>query len=102
MIVAWLIALVLFVIAEAVTYALVSIWFAAGALFALISAAFNAPIWLQVVIFLAISAVALAATRPMVRKFQGKKKEHTNADKVFEMTGIVTEKIDNINGTGTV
>lgn len=102
MIVAWLIALILFVIVEAATYALVSIWFAAGALVALISAAVNASVWLQVVLFLVISAVTLAATRPMARKFQGQKKERTNADKVLEMTGVVTERIDNIDGTGTV
>lgn len=102
MIVAWLIALILFVIVEAATYALVSIWFAAGALVALVSAAVDAPVWLQVVLFLVISAVTLAATRPMARKFQGQKKERTNADKVLEMTGVVTERIDNIDGTGTV
>ena len=102
MIVAWLIALILFVIVEAATYALVSIWFAAGVLVALVSAAVNAPVWLQVVLFLVISAVTLAATRSMARKFQGQKKERTNADKVLEMTGVVTERIDNIDGTGTV
>ena len=55
----WLIAMVFFLIVEAVTVGLVCIWFAAGSLAALLCAMLNAPVWLQIVLFLIVSAVTL-------------------------------------------
>ncbi|MGI5970276.1 MAG: NfeD family protein [Oscillospiraceae bacterium] len=101
-IIIWLAVLVIFVIIEAATYALTSIWFAAGALAALIAAALKAPLWLQVLIFLAVTAVSLAATRPLARRLMAQGKKHFNADSVLGETGIVTETIDNLAGSGAV
>ena len=56
----WLAALVIFAVAEAVTVNLISIWFAGGALAALIAAGLSAPLWLQIVLFLVVSGVLLA------------------------------------------
>ena len=47
----WACAIVLFLIIEAVVPGLVSIWFAVGAIPALISALVGGPLWLQVVLF---------------------------------------------------
>ena len=55
----WLIAMVFFLVVEAVTVGLVCIWFAAGSLVALLCAMFDAPVWLQIVVFLIVSAVTL-------------------------------------------
>lgn len=98
----WLIAMVLFLVVEAVTVGLVCIWFAAGALAALLCAMLGAPVWAQVLVFLVVSAVTLYYTRPLVKKYVNSKVEPTNADIVIGKECKVTETIDNIAGTGAV
>ena len=98
----WLGALVLFGIVEAATAGLTVIWFAAGSLIALIAAALGAELWLQVTIFIVASAAALAATRPLAKRFVAGKKVPTNADRVLGQTAKVTETIDNIAPSGAV
>lgn len=98
----WLIVMVLFLIVEAATVGLVCIWFAVGALAALIGALLGAEIWLQIVLFLVVSAVALYFTRPLVKKYVNAKVEPTNADMVIGKECRVTETVDNIAGTGAV
>ena len=98
----WLIAAVVFGVAEAVTVSLVTIWFAAGAVVAMVAALLGAPVWLQVVLFLAVSVAVLAALRPFAKKYVNGIRRHTNADRVLGVVGPVTEDIDNIRGSGTV
>ena len=98
----WLIAMVVFLIVEAVTVGLAAIWFAAGSLAAMICAVLNAPIWLQIAVFLVVSAVTLYFTRPLVKKYINGKVEPTNADMTIGKECRVTETINNIAGTGAV
>ena len=98
----WLGAIVLFGLVEAATAGLVSIWFVAGAVAALIATILNVSVGLQFAIFLAVSAVALAATRPLVQKMKSGKTIPTNLDRVIGLTGKVTEIVDNENATGAV
>ena len=98
----WAVALVAFLIIEGATAQLVTIWFAAGALASLLAGIFKAPVWLEFVLFVAVSAVMLAVTRPLVRKMTKKNAQATNADRCIGEIAVVTEKIDNINGSGTV
>lgn len=63
----WLIAMVVFLLVEAVTVGLAAIWFAAGSLAAMICSMLHAPIWLQIAVFLVVSAVTLYFTRPLVK-----------------------------------
>lgn len=100
--VVWLALLVFFAIAEAVTVGLVSVWFAAGALVALLSTFFTANIWFQIFLFLAVSAVAMAVLRPLARKYVLPTVVPTNADRVIGRQAVVTEAIDNLNGKGVV
>lgn len=103
MVYVWLGILALAVVLEIVTTQLVSIWFAAGALAAfLLALAGVEEIWLQIVVFVLVSAIALALTRPLVKKAVNKKAEPTNADMVIGKTGMVLERIDNIAETGLV
>lgn len=102
MTIAWTGAIILFGVVEAITAGLVSIWFVAGALAALIAAFLGAPLWLQVVLFLLVSAVALALTRPLLRKITASRVEATNADRVLGEIAKVTETIDNENSVGAV
>lgn len=98
----WLVLMVVFLIAEASTVAMVSLWFAAGSLVALIAALLGAPLWLQITLFLAVSAVLLASLRTVIRKHFTPKLTKTNVDAVIGSRGYVTADIDNISATGTV
>lgn len=98
----WLVAMIVLLIVEAIVPGLVSIWFAIGALAALVSALLGAPLWLQMVWFLVVSVVALALTRPLVKKYVNGRVQPTNADALIGRDCVVTENIDNIAGTGAV
>ena len=98
----WLALLVLFVCAEASTVTIVSMWFAAGALVALIANLLGAELWLQAVLFFAVSALLLAALRPFIKKYFNPRREKTNVDAIIGTVGIVTVAIDNIQATGQV
>jgi len=98
----WLSLIILFAIVEALTPAIVSIWFALGALLALVASALSAPVWLQITVFIIASALALILTRPLIKRKLNKTLIPTNADMLIGKTGVVVEKIDNIEETGSV
>lgn len=98
----WFGLLVVFLMIEAGTVALVSAWFAGGSLAAMIVALFDGPVWLQIVVFLAVSGVLLAALRPVCKRLLLPRLEKTNVDAVIGSTGIVLERIDPIAATGRV
>ena len=98
----WLALLVIFAASEAVTVGLTSIWFAAGALMALIAALLGGPLWVQLTLFLAVSLLCLLAVRPLARRHLNSKVVPTNADRVIGAEAQVTQDIDNIHGKGTV
>ncbi|MBO7079434.1 MAG: NfeD family protein [Bacilli bacterium] len=93
MAIVWAVFIVITAIIELQTSDLVTIWFTIGAVGALIAALFKLPIWLQLVIFLAISTVCLIATRPIAKKLQQKEVIRTNSDKVIGKVALVTKKI---------
>ena len=98
----WLGLMVLFLLVEANTVSVVSIWFAVGALVALVASLAGAEIWLQAVLFFVVSAGLLAALRPVVRKYFKPKLTKTNVDAVIGSQGYVTAQIDNLSGKGQV
>ena len=98
----WAAATVVFLVVELATYGLASIWFALGGLAALVAAALHAPLWGQIALFAMISAAALAATRPLARKYVNARAQPTNADRVLGTEAAVREDIDNLAETGTV
>ena len=102
MILFWLITMVLLFVIEAAVPGLVSIWFALGALAALISVLLKAPVWLQIVWFVVVSILLLVLTKPLVKKVQTGKIQATNADAVIGKECFVTEEVNNLLGTGAV
>lgn len=98
----WLVALIVFLVIEAATLGLATIWFAGGALVALIAAMCGAGIVIQIVLFLVVSLVLLFFTRPLAVRFLNKDTLKTNVDRVVGMEGVVTEEISNLAGTGRV
>ena len=99
----WLALMVIFLIAEASCPChLISIWFAVGALVSVLVAVLGGALWLQVVLFLAVSCGLLAALWPLVLKFLKPKLTATNVDAVIGSTGLVTVAIDNVAAAGQV
>lgn len=98
----WIIAMVVFLVIEAVTVGIVSVWFAIGALFAMVTAMLGANLWVQIAVFLVVSAVTLYFTRPLVKKYVNNRVEPTNADMLIGKECRVVETIDNLTGTGAV
>ena len=102
MTIVWTAAIILFGIVEAVTAGLVCIWFVVGALVALVSAFLGASLPIQIVLFLVVSAAALALTRPVLKRLTNANATPTNADRVLGEFAKVTEAIDNENSIGAV
>ncbi len=98
----WIAAFVVLVLIEVFTVQLVTIWFAVGALGALITGLLTDRIWLQWVVFVALSVASLLFTRPFLKKLFKKKIEPTNADKYIGSKAIVIEDINNLEGCGRV
>lgn len=98
--VVWLVLVIAFSIAELISMGLTSIWFAAGALVGGIAALCHAPIWLQFVLFIVVSAVTLASTRKFAKRHLEDKIQKTNAESLIGKTSIVVETIDNAKSQG--
>ena len=98
----WLIAMVIFIAAEAMTVSLVSIWFAAGALGAIIVALTGGGLTFQVTVFLALAVVLLLSLRGIVRKHFTPRITRTNVDSVIGATGVVVTPVNNIAALGQV
>ena len=98
----WLAVAIILGIIEAVTVTLISIWFAIGALAAIIPAYFNVPIWGQILVFLAVSAISFAFTKKFFKDIVKVKKQPTNSDSLIGTDGIVTAEINNLEGSGKV
>jgi membrane protein implicated in regulation of membrane protease activity len=98
----WLAVIVLAAILEGVTAQMVSIWFVVGGLGALIASLLHVSPGAQLLIFAALTAVTLAATRPFVNKIMNFKKTDTNAGRYIGQMGAVTAEINNMLGTGQV
>ena len=98
----WLVLLIVFAVGEAVTVGLTSIWFAAGALGALITSTLTENLLIQIIVFLALSFVTLLLVRPLARKYFIPRRVATNADRIIGQEGIVTEDIDNLEAKGQV
>ncbi len=102
MITIWSVAIVAFLVIEAITVGIASIWFALGSICALIAALLGAPTWLQIVWFFLISILTLILTRPIVKKYVNGKKTPTNADRLIGCPAVVSEEINNLLGQGCV
>ena len=98
----WLILFVVLLAIEILTLGLTTIWFAAGALVATIAAAFEAPLFIQIALFIFVSVVLLFFTRPIAVKYFNKDRIRTNAESLIGRQAIVISEIDNLQGIGQV
>ena len=98
----WSTLLGIFLIIESITLGLTTIWFAGGALIAFLVAILGGAVWLQVVIFLAVSMLLLIFTRPIAMKYMNKNVQKTNVNSLEGEMAVVIQTIDNLKGTGQV
>ena len=98
----WLAAIIVFLLVEAGTVALVSIWFAAGALLAMIAPALAAGIPVQLTVFVLSSGLLLALMWPLAKKRINGRHVRTNADRLIGREVLVTEQIENLKETGEI
>lgn len=98
----WAVLLVAFIIAEFFTTQLISIWFAAGSLAALICSLLDLSLAIQITVFIIVTVVMLAVTYPFIRKRLNTKHTATNNDLDIGKNATVIEEINHIKGTGRV
>ncbi len=89
----WLALSIVFLIIEAFTTSLVTIWFAIGSAIVIFVSFLPIPFVWQVVIFLVISILLLILTRPVLAKKLLKNKEKTNVDSLVGKKVLVTKTI---------
>ena len=98
----WALFIIFALIVEGVTSALVSVWFVPGAVISLLLASFKVPVWIQVLIFVVVSVVCVILAKFVFQKYFKKKNTLTNIDAIIGERALVTEKINNIAGSGLV
>ena len=97
----WLGLLIVFLVIEIATVGLTTIWLAGGALVALILEIAGLSIWWQVWGFLIVSFVLIVFTRPFAAKYINSHHEKTNYEGIIGKVVRITEKVDNVQETGT-
>ncbi len=90
----WFILVFAFLLIEALSFNLITIWFALGSLCAFISSYFTDNVLIQITIFIITTVISLIFTKPLFDKYIKKNIEKTNFDMIIGKTGIVTKEID--------
>jgi membrane protein implicated in regulation of membrane protease activity len=94
MLIVWIIIIVLGIILEEATSTLVSIWFSISAVVSLVFAIADFSVYIQIIVFAALSLILVLATRPLVKKLTHNSEVKTNVDKLYGMVGTVTKTIE--------
>ncbi len=102
MLIFWLVLLIVAIVVEVLTMGLTTIWFAGGALVAILAAMLHLPIWLQIILFAGVSLTLLFFTRPVAVKYFNRDRIKTNVESMVGRQAVVTGEIDNIQGIGQV
>ena len=98
----WLIASAVFLLIEILTLGLTSIWFAGGAVVAAIAALIGAPFLVQMLLFVVVTCLLFALTRPVAKRYLNDRVQKTNTDALIGQQGIVKETINNMESKGLV
>ena len=98
----WIAAFIVLTAAEALTVSLTCIWFAGGAVVAAITALFGVPFWVQMLIFIVVTCLLFALTRPVAKRYLNSKVQKTNTDALIGQTALVKETINNMESKGLV
>lgn len=89
----WFALTFVFLIIEAITINLVTIWFAFGSVCAYITSYFTDNLIIQLIVFVLTSTISLILTKPFLKKYMKKKQVKTNFDRIIGQIGVVTKDI---------
>ncbi len=98
----WLIVIIVMALIEIITLGLTTIWFAGGALVAFFANLAGANLVIQIILFVVVSVLLLALTRPLAVEYLNKGRTRTNVDSLLGKTAIVIQEIDNLKAQGQV
>lgn len=98
----WFLAAAVFLIIEILSPHLVTLWFAIGAISAVIGVSFGIGLESQIIVFFVVSILLLLSLRPIYVRYVKVNKIRTNADSLIGERAVVTMKIDNKEGSGLV
>lgn len=101
MVLEWLVVVLICAFLEAITVNLVTIWFIASGLVAMVVSLFTDSLLIQMAVFVILGVLLLITTRKSLQRMVNVHKEKTNLDRIYNMTGVVTEEISK-NKTGVV
>ena len=79
----WFILIFAFLIIEALSFNLITIWFSFGSLCAFISTYFTDNLIIQIVVFTFFTVISLIFTKPLLDKFINKNVTKTNIDMII-------------------
>lgn len=96
----WLAAMIILIVIEIVTVGLTTIWFAIGALVAILVSALGGGLILQIAVFLFVSLGMLIFTRPFAVKYINANRTKTNYEGIIGKVVRITKDVDNLNETG--
>mgnify|MGYP002650886757 CR=1 FL=1 len=101
----WLVLIFVFLIVEACTVGLMSVWFALGSFCAFVVSVFCEELWVQITVFLLVSIITLIGYIIWMKKFK-KEVESTGArTQVGDLIGrecLVIEALDKLHGKGRI
>ena len=89
----WLIIVVVAIVVETQTVQLVSVWFAISGFVAMILAAFECPLEIQLIVFVLLSAILVIISRFFVKKIQSGKSENSTAESLVGEEVVVVKEI---------
>lgn len=101
----WILVIIAAALFEGVTAGLVSLWFVIGGIVSMILSMFGVDEFIQIIVFIVVSVLAMIALRPFIKKSVYKRtgeESKTNVDRLIGKSGIVTEQIDDLKNTGEV
>ena len=94
MVVQWFVLFAILLVIELLTVGLVTVWFAVGAVAAIICSFFTDSIIIQLIVFLVTSVLTLLVMKSMLKRFKSFDVTPTNLDRVIGKIGEVTKTID--------
>ena len=89
----WLGIIIAAIVIEVITVDLVSVWFAAGGIIALILCLLGINQSIQIAAFIIIAIITAVVVRPIAKKYMRGNIERTNFDRVIGKHGLITKTI---------
>ena len=104
--VVWLVIAIIMFVIEVVTTGLATLWFALGAIVAMVMDLCGAPLASQIIVMAIVSVVSFILcmiwVRPKLESLRKKNVQRTNADRLIGRDGVVIVPLNGAEGKGQV